>query len=118
MRGSCMQARALTGAVAAVAAIGWLIAAPAGRAQDVRITAPAPSSSVDDALKPLTPEESDRLGRTLLFDPAALAGDKPVRTLKQRALSKSAGLDVRNTDKPDGSSSVEVKQPLTIDYAH
>jgi hypothetical protein len=50
-----------------------------------------------------------------MFDPAALASNKPVRTLKQRALSRSASLDVKSTDRPDGSSSVAVKQPLTID---
>lgn len=111
-----MRARALYRAVGAVAAIGWLAMTPAARAQDVRITAPAPSTSAaDDAQKPLTSEESDMLGRALVFDPAALASSKPVRTLKQRALSRSAGLDVKNTDKPDGSSSVALKQPLTID---
>ena len=91
--------------------------APAARAQDVRITAPAPSSVADDAQKPLTSEESDMLGRALVFDPAALASNRPPRTLKQRALSRSAGLDVKNTDKPDGSSSVALKQPLAIDSA-
>lgn len=109
-----MRARALTGAVGAVTAIGWLAMAPAARAQDVRITAPAPAAAAD-AQNPLTSKESDILGRALVFDPAALAGSKPVRTLKQRSLSRSAGLDVKNTDKPDGSSSVAVKQPLTID---
>jgi hypothetical protein len=112
-----MRARALTGAVGAVAAFGWLVMAGAARAQDVRITAPAPSSSADDAQKPLTPEESDLLGRALLLDPAALIRDRPPRTLKPRGYSKSAGLDVKNTDRPDGSTSVAVKQPLAIDSA-
>ncbi len=110
-----MRARALTGAVGAVAAIGWLAMAPAARAQDVRITAPAPSSSADDAQKPLTPDKSEMLGRALVFDPAALASNRPPRTLKLPRLANPAGLDVKNTDKPDGSSSVAVKQPLTID---
>ena len=66
-----MRARVLYRAVGAVAAIGWLAMAPAARAQDVRITAPAPSTSAaDDAQKPLTSEESDMLGRALVFDPA------------------------------------------------
>ena len=110
-----MRARALCGAVGAVAAIGWLAMAPAARAQDVRITAPAPSAAGSDAPKALTPEESDMLSRALVFDPAALASNRPPRTLKPRGYSRSAGLDVKNTDKPDGSSSVAVKQPLTID---
>ena len=112
-----MRARALTGAVGTVAAVGWLAMASAARAQDVRITAPAPSFAADDAQKPLTSEESDMLGRALVFDPATLAGNRPPRTLKLPGLSKSAALDVKNTDKPDGSSSVAIKQPLTIDNA-
>ena len=113
-----MRARALTGAVGAVAAIGWLAMVPAARAQDVRIAAPAPSSTAaDDAQNPLTPEESDMLGRALLFDPAALAHDSPPRTLKRPGLPKAAALDVKNTNKPDGSSSVVIKQGVTIDSA-
>jgi hypothetical protein len=110
-----MRARALTGAVGAVAAIGWLAMASAVRAQDVRITAPAPSSSADEVQKPLTSEESDMLGRALLFDPAALADNSRPHTLKLPGLPTSAGLDVKNTDKPDGSSSVALKQPLAIE---
>lgn len=114
-----MRRRALIGAVGAVAAIGSLAMAPVARAQDVRITAPAPALSGDetqkDPQKPLTAEESDLLGRALVFDPAALVSDKPARTLKQRAPSRSAGLDVKNTDKPDGSSSIAVKRALTMD---
>jgi hypothetical protein len=110
-----MRARALTGAVGAAAAIGWLAMAGAARAQDVRITAPAPSAAADDAQKPLTSEESDLLGRALLFDPAALISDRPPRTLKLPGGSKSPALDVKNTDRPDGSTSVAVKQPLAID---
>jgi hypothetical protein len=109
-----MRARALTGAVGAVATIGWLAMAPAARAQDVRITAPAPSAA-DESQKPLTPEESDMLGRALVFDPGALASNRPPRTLRLPRLANPAGLDVKNTDKPNGSSSVAVKQPLTID---
>jgi hypothetical protein len=110
-----MRARALTGAVGAAAAIGWLAMAGAARAQDVRITAPAPSAAADDAQKPLTSEESELLGRALLFDPAALISDRPPRTLKLPGGSKSPALDVKNTDRPDGSTSVAVKQPLAID---
>jgi hypothetical protein len=110
-----MRAGALFGAVGTVAAIGWLAMAGAARAQDVRIAAPAPSSAAADAQQPLTSEEGEMLGRALMFDPAALAGDKPPRTLKLPGRPKAAGLDVKNTDRPDGSSSVAVKQPLAID---
>jgi len=105
-----MHARAF-GAVAGIAAIGWLAVAPIAQAQDVRITAPAPAP--DESQAPLTPQESDVLGRALLFDPAALTGDKPARALQEHALSEP-GLDVKGAGKPDGSSSVAVKQPLAI----
>ena len=90
----------------------WLM--PAARAQDVRITAPAPAYPTDE--KPLTPEENETLGRALLFDPSSLTSNKPERKLKLPGALNSAGLDVKNTDKPDGSSSVAVKRPL-IDTA-
>lgn len=107
-----MRARALFGAVGAVAALTWPMAA--ARAQDVRIAAPAPSSAPADE-QPLTPEQSDLLGRALLFDPSALASKKPAHALKLPGLAGPAGLDVKDNAKPDGSSSVAVKQPLTID---
>ncbi|HZQ13506.1 MAG TPA: hypothetical protein VFB31_11925 [Pseudolabrys sp.] len=103
-----MRARA----VAALAAIGWLAAAPA-QAQDVRITAPAPGVP-DVEAQPLTPQESELLGQALLFDPGALTSSKPAPSLSRRGLSAPA-LDVKATDKPDGSSAVVIKQPLSID---
>ena len=107
-----MRAGALIGAVGAIAALTWLV--PAARAQDVRITAPAPTYPSDE--KPLTPEETEILGRALLFDPSSLTSNRPERKLKLPGALSSAGLDVKNTDKPDGSSSVAVKRPL-IDTA-
>jgi len=107
-----MRTGALIGAVGAIAALTWPV--PAARAQDVRITAPAPSYPSDE--KPLTPEENETLGRALLFDPSSLTGNKPERKLKLPGALNSTGLDVKNTDKPDGSSSVAVKRPL-IDTA-
>ncbi len=108
-----MRARALC-AVGAMAALTWLMPAARARAQDVRIAAPAPSSGTADE-QPLTPEENDLLGRALLFDPSTLTSKKPARALKLPGLPGPAGLDVKNTDKPDGSSAFAVKQPLTID---
>lgn len=105
-----MRARA----VAVSAVIGWLAAATA-QAQDVRITAPAPGVP-DVEAQPLTPQESELLGQALLFDPGSLTGSKPARSLSRHALSAPA-LDVKGTDKPDGSSAVVIKQPLSIDAA-
>ncbi len=83
------------------------------RAQDVRVTAPAPSI-VGDVQQPLSPEESDLLSRALLFDPMTLTSDKPARSLKHSSLHKPAALDLKEHDKPDGSSWVAVKQPFTV----
>jgi len=114
-----MRARALYGAVGAIAALTWPLAiTPAARAQDVRITAPAssvPSMAGDGSQKPLTPEESEVLGRALLFDPSTLESKKPVRELHAHRLSQPGGLDIKSNDKPDGSSAVTLKQPLMID---
>jgi hypothetical protein len=105
-----MHIRALFGAlaVAAVAAV------PAARAQDVRVTAPAPALPDDEAQKPLTREESEILGRALMFDPSALVETKSARPLRPRGLSPPAGLDVKDANKPDGSRTVTVKRPLPL----
>jgi hypothetical protein len=97
-----------------MAAIGLLALSPA-QAQDVRVIAPAPPLAGDSALPPLSPEESDLLGRALLFDLASLASDRPARALKSRSLAKRASLDLKRTDRPDGSGSVAVKQPIPVD---
>ena len=107
-----MQGRARRVATS-VAAIGWLAVAPSVQAQDVRVTAPAAAS--DNALEPLNPDESDTLARALVFDPADLSNDKPAPALKYRSLAKSAKLEVKGTDKPDGSNSVAVKQAVPVE---
>ena len=88
----------------------------AARAQDVRITAPAPAGSADGASKPLTPDEAALLSRALSADSAALAA-VPNGSLHQPSLATPAALAVNRTDKPDGSSTVAVKQPLSPDIA-
>lgn len=111
-----MRTHAFLSAVGAIATLVWPLATmPAARAQDVRITAPAPSLPSDDSQKPLTPEESEVLGRALLFDAATLETKKPVHELHAHSLSQPAGFDVKSNDKLDGSNAVAVKQPLTID---
>ena len=114
-----MRTRARCGTLGALAAIVWPLAVPAALAQDVRVTAPAPSYAADPAdnpeLKPLTPDESDVLGRALLFDPATLAIKPSTRALRLPGLSKPAGLAVNRTDRPDGSSTVAVKRAVAAD---
>jgi hypothetical protein len=64
---------------------------------------------------PLTPEESAMLGNALIFDPAALA-TPPKKPLRLPGSSDPKGYDIKRTEKPDGSSTVVVKQPLRTDW--
>src|SRR5215471_12187169 len=63
----------------------------------------------------LTPEESALLSSALIFDPAALA-NPPKKPLRLPDLSDSKDYDVKRTDKPDGSSTIVVKQPLPSEW--
>jgi hypothetical protein len=65
---------------------------------------------------PLTPEESALLGNTLVFDPAMLA-TTPGKPLHIPG-SNANGFDVTRTQKPDGSTSVVVKQPLPTEWTN
>jgi len=108
-----MRASVTAGAVLAMIGFACALATPpAARAQDVDVTAPAPSDAADDANTPLTPEESAALERALTFDPAALAGSAPAKPLRLPGFANPAGLAVNRSDNPDGSSTVAVKQPL------
>ena len=113
-----MRTRARCGTVGAMAAIGCLLAVPAALAQDVRITAPAPSYGADPTddpdLKPLTPEESDAARPRAAVRSGKLHQRKPP-TLHRRSSAQAGGLDVKRDDKPDGSSTVALKHPLAID---
>jgi hypothetical protein len=65
---------------------------------------------------PLTSEESAILANALVFDPAALATPqkKPLRLPG----TFNNGFDVTRTEKPDGSSTVVVKQPLQTEWSN
>lgn len=65
---------------------------------------------------PLTPEESALLGNALVFDPSALA-TPPKKPLRLPG-SNDKSYDVQRTQKPDGSTTVVVKQPLQADWAN
>ena len=65
---------------------------------------------------PLTPEESAILGNALIFDPAALA-TPPKKPLRLPGASDK-GFDVTRTEKPDGSTTVVVKQPLQTEWSN
>jgi len=65
---------------------------------------------------PLTPEESAILGNALVFDPVALA-TPPKNPLRIPGTS-GTGYDVTRTEKPDGSSTIVVKQPLQTEWSN
>ena len=74
----------------------------------------------DDAAPPadaqLTPEEAATLGQALLLDPAALADGTPAKPLRLPTIGDPRKFDVSRADKPDGSSTLVVKQPLAGDW--
>jgi hypothetical protein len=90
--------------------IGTLaLAAPEAFAQDAR--RPAETAGPEFAPEaPLTAEESALLGNALVFDPAALA-TPPKKSLRLPGTSGKS-YDAKRTEKPDGSATLVVKQPL------
>ena len=101
-----MQSRVVLCAAALLA--GGLLAVAPARAQE------ADETPVADT--PLTPEETAALGSALQFDPAAFAGDKPAKPLRLPSLSDPNKFTAKRTDRPDGSSTMVMKQPLAADW--
>lgn len=90
--------------------IGSLVlAAPPALAQDAQQAAKSTGAELTPEA-PLTPEESSLLSNALIFDPAALA-TPPKKPLRLPGVSDKT-YDVKRTEKPDGSATVVVKQPL------
>jgi hypothetical protein len=76
-----------------------------------------PSDSNNAVLVPettLTPEESAMVCNALVFDPLALA-EPPKKPLR---VPSDNGYAVTRSDKPDGSSTFVVKQPLQTDWSN
>ncbi len=94
--------------------IGMLVvAAPPAFAQESRQSAETSGAELAPEA-PLTPEESAILGNALVFDPAALA-TPPKKPLHLPGTSDKS-YDVKRTEKPDGSTTVVVKQPLPTEW--
>jgi hypothetical protein len=92
----------------------WIIGALALAALPAFAQEPANNAAINSAT-PLTPEESATLSNALIFDPAALA-IPPKKPLRLPGLSDGKGFDVKRTEKPDGSATVVVKQPLQTEW--
>jgi hypothetical protein len=92
----------------------WMIGALALAALPSFAQEPASNAGLSPET-PLTPEESTMLSNALIFDPAALA-IPPEKPLRPPGLSDGKGFDVKRTEKPDGSATVVVKQPLQSEW--
>jgi len=94
--------------------IGMLmLAASPAFAQDAPQTAETTGAELGTEA-PLTPEESALLGNALVFDPAALA-TPPKKPLRLPGTSDRS-YEIKRTEKPDGSTTVVVKQPLSAGW--
>lgn len=109
-----MRRGAFYALVRTAAFAGVLCAWSGARAQDIHITAPAPSRPIEDAQngEPLTPSESALLGNALMFDPADLTAAKPAPKLHVPTLVTPRNLSVKGSENPDGTSKVAIKQPV------
>lgn len=77
-------------------------------------TALTPMPPAEDI--PLTPEESAALSQALSLDPREFTRAKPTKNLRLPSLASGKRLNVSRTDRPDGSSTVALKQPLPTDW--
>lgn len=99
----------------AILRAAWVIAALAcvpAAAQEADIT----DEATPPADTPLTPEESAALGHALLFDPTNFAVSKPAKPLRLPGLNDPNKFDVSHSGKPDGSSTLVLKQPLASEW--
>jgi hypothetical protein len=97
-----------------LALVGALAVMPgAAHAQE---SAATPDETTPPAENAPLPDESTVLGNALMFDPSSLVASKPAKKLHLPGLTDQQRLDVKRTDKPDGSSTVAVKQPLSAEW--
>jgi hypothetical protein len=76
-----------------------------------------PAAQQNAPARPALPvNESAMLGQALMFDPASLSATGGAKPLRLPRLPNSYGLAVSRTERPDGSSTVVVKQPLSRDW--
>ncbi len=88
-----------------------------GQAADAAaLPSDAAAATATPEIVPLSEQESAALANALVFGPALSTGAKPAKPLRLPGLSDPHGLDVSRTDKPDGSSTVVVKQPLASEW--
>ena len=118
-----MRPSAILGARWMIAAFACaLVAAPvAAQEADEDAAAVSPPATVSDEAQPpadtpLTPDETAARGHALLFDPADVVDARPAKPLRLPSLSDREKFDISHADKPDGSRTLVVKQPLAADW--
>ena len=102
--------------ITATSACAFPAAAQDASAPAEAAAAAAAAGANPQADVPLTPEESAALGNALTFDAADLAGNQPVRPLRLPSLNDPNKFAVSHSDRPDGSSTLTVKQPLASEW--
>ena len=102
--------------ITALSACAFPAAAQDASAPADNAAAAADAEGNPQADVPLTPEESAALGNALAVDAADLAGSRPVKPLRLPSLNDANKFDVSHSDRPDGSSTLTVKQPLASEW--
>jgi hypothetical protein len=64
----------------------------------------------------LSAEDEAVIQNALTFDPVQLGLDRPTTQFRPRGSDPSKGLDISRTDRPNGGSTVALKQPLPIEW--
>ncbi len=79
------------------------------------LAATADEAATTDSGAPLSAEDSALLSQALVFDPVA-AANTPTKSLNLPQLPAPPGLAVNGHDKPDGSGTIAITQPLPSDW--
>ena len=96
-------------------------AAQSDESQSTIVNADTPANADDPAAAvpsdpAAAPVDDATLADALTFDPSILASANPAKPLHMPGMTEPKGLDVNRTDRPDGSSTVSLKQPLATDW--
>jgi hypothetical protein len=106
--------------IIAIVCVLGVVPVAAQEADQAAFPDPSPASTAADeaaqADAPLTPEQAAALCNALAIDPATLADGKPPKPLRLPNIGDSPKFDVSRADKPDGSGTLMVKQPLVGDW--
>lgn len=107
-------------AFAPVAALAQDAAGNPDAALEAYASASPPGNPMDEpAAAPdetLSPDDAAALGNALAADPTEIWAAAPAKPLRLPSLSSSKALDISRADRPDGSGTVILKQPLPTEW--